>query len=95
MGAAMRAIPESAIVVRLRSMHLSRIWVSTPMTGNAKPAALVVGTHPLRMPFVAIAAIEIFWSALTLGLLAATFLAFYIPLVKGRAMRAKAAEKGK
>lgn len=38
---------------------------------------------------------ETFWSALTVGLLAAAFLAFYIPLVKGRAMRAKAAEREK
>jgi hypothetical protein len=31
---------------------------------------------------------QTFWGALIIGLLAATFLAFYIPLVKGRAMRA-------
>jgi hypothetical protein len=29
-----------------------------------------------------------FWAALTIGLLAASFLAFYIPLIKGRATRA-------
>jgi hypothetical protein len=30
------------------------------------------------------------WGAVLIGLLAATFLAFYIPLVKGRTMRTKA-----
>jgi hypothetical protein len=30
------------------------------------------------------------WGAVFIGLLAAAFLAFYIPLVKGRSMRAKA-----
>jgi len=30
------------------------------------------------------------WGAVLIGLLAAAFLAFYIPLVKGRMMRAKA-----
>lgn len=32
---------------------------------------------------------QVFWGALTIGLLFAVFLAFYIPLVKGRAMRAR------
>jgi hypothetical protein len=32
---------------------------------------------------------QTFWGALIIGLLAASFLSFYIPLVKGRALRAK------
>ena len=33
---------------------------------------------------------QILWPAMSIGLLAAAFLAFYFPLVKGRAMRSKA-----
>ena len=34
-------------------------------------------------------ALRTLWGAVIIGLLAATFLAFYIPLIKGRAMRAR------
>jgi hypothetical protein len=40
-------------------------------------------------PVKEIIALQTLWVAVFIGLLAATFLAFYIPLVKGRRMRAK------
>src|SRR5256885_535577 len=50
------------------------IWMNSYFIVRYRPVAETIA--PLTL-----------WSAVIIGLLAATFLAFYIPLVKGRAMR--------
>jgi hypothetical protein len=53
------------------------IWMDTYFIVRYRPSEEAITTREL-------------WGAAIIGLLAATFLAFYTPLVKGRAMRARA-----